>query len=105
MISLKVKGEIIFFSGLLLCLFFVMSFSLNAGEMTAKQISKTVVVNINTGLALDKDKKMNSSPAQTENWASVAKKKNLKVFFLIGAIINIIIMAWFFRWAYKEWKK
>jgi hypothetical protein len=104
MISLKAKVSIVFFSALLLA-FFAMNTSLMASEIISKPVSNTNEVSISDIVAAENNKRINPPPKLKVGWAAETKKKNKNTFFIIGAIINITMMLFFFRWAYREWKK
>jgi hypothetical protein len=101
MISVKAKVRIVFFCAL----FFVMNSSLIASEVSSKQASTTDTANISAIVAAESNKKIIPPPTLKTGWAAETKRKNKNTFFMIGAIINIAMMSWFFTWAYREWKK
>ena len=101
MISLKAKVRIVFFCAL----FFVINSPLIASEVSSKPTSTTNDADISAIVAAESNKKINPPAKLKTGWAAETKRKNKNTFFIIGVIVNIAMMSWFFSWAYREWKK
>lgn len=106
-ISIKSKAHIVLFSAL----FFIMNVSffyindVTAGEKTVVQANLSEAEKIAAIVARESNKKIEPPPELEKGWAAKLKKKNLREFFVIGVIINIVMMFFFIRWSYREWHK
>ncbi|MCP4696360.1 MAG: hypothetical protein GY862_05885 [Gammaproteobacteria bacterium] len=46
-----------------------------------------------------------AAPSSVQAQPSDAKEKRLPVFFIVGFVINILLITAFIAWAVKEWRK